>query len=175
MRPYSIVVCVKRFSALTKGAGVLSGCLFLLLSFFMVYETLSRHFGGSYTGFSDQVASFVLALGGTWSMAHALSTESHVRIDVVTSLYPARTKAILHTLAFFLITVLAAVLAWQSAKLAYESYLIGALVPQAMIDFPLALPQALTSLGFGMLTFQGLLMGFLSVVRRTGALQANLD
>jgi len=175
MRPYSIAICIKRFSALVKSAGVLSGCLFLLLSFFMVYETLSRQFGGSYTGFSDQVASFILALGGTWSMAHALSTESHVRIDVVTSLYPARTKAALHTLTFFLIASLAAVLAWEAAKLAYESYMIGALVPQAMIDFPLAMPQALTAVGFGMLTFQALLMGLLSAVRRTGVFQTNAE
>lgn len=175
MSPRSIDTCIKRFSAFTKGAGVLSGCFFLLLSFFMVYETLSRHLGGSYTGFSDQVASFILALGGTWSMAHALSTDSHVRIDVATSLYPARSKAMLRILAFFLITVFAAILAWQAAMLAYESYRIGALVPQAMIDFPLAVPQAITSVGFVMLTLQGLLMGVGSLVRPANACQATSE
>src|SRR5690606_10234394 len=148
----------RQFSAFTDQMGWFSGLLFLLLSFFMAFETASRHFGGPYTGFADQIASLVMALGGTWSLAHALALDSHVYVDVLSGLYPRKINALCRILALITIGFMAVVLAFQAFNLACASYVIGALVPQSMIDFPLAVPQALTGVGFSMLAIQAFLM-----------------
>jgi len=148
----------RRLGRLTSALGVLSGAMFLLLAFMMAAETASRHFGGPFTGFMDQIASLVMALGGTWSLAHALNMKSHVRIDVVSNLFPRALNRLCQILAFFAMGVFATVLACQTAALAYASYEIGALVPQSMIPFPLSVPQALTAVGFALLAVQAFLL-----------------
>ncbi|MDN5844332.1 MAG: TRAP transporter small permease [Alcaligenaceae bacterium] len=154
----------RRFSAFTEKMGLFSGLLFLLLSFFMAFETTSRHFGGPYTGFSDQIASLVMALGGTWSLSHALALDSHVYIDVLSAQYPKKVNALCRVLALITVGFMAVVLAFQAFNLAWASYEIGALVPQSMIDFPLALPQALTGVGFSMFAIQAFLMMLVGLV-----------
>lgn len=148
---------------LTSGLGTLSGVLFLLLAFMMTFETVSRHFGGPFTGFMDQIASLVMALGGTWSLAHSLNMRSHVRIDVISNLFPRALNRLCQIVAYFAMCAFASILAVETAALAYDSYEIGALVPQSMIHFPLALPQALTVLGFGLLAIQALLLCMLAI------------
>jgi TRAP-type C4-dicarboxylate transport system permease small subunit len=111
----------------------------------------------------DQVASLFMALGGTWSLAHSLNMRSHVRIDVVSNLFPRALNRYCQIFAFFAMGLFATVLAVQTAVLAYSSYEIGALVPQSMIHFPLALPQALTVVGFGLLAIQAFLTSMLAL------------
>jgi len=154
----------RRLDALTTAMGWFSGLLFMLLAFFMAFETASRDLGGPYTGFSDQIASLLMALGGTWSLAHALSVDAHVRIDVLAPLYPKAFNHFLRLLAFVTIGFMACVLAWQAFNMAYASWELDALVPQSMIDFPLWIPQAVTGIGFAMLALQSLVMLLQAIV-----------
>lgn len=154
----------RRLDAFTTAMGWFSGLLFMLLAFFMAFETLSRNLGGPYTGFFDQIASLLMALGGTWALAHALGIDAHVRIDVLAPVYPKAINAFLRLLAFVTIGFFACVLAWQAFNMAYSSWEIGALVPQSMIDFPLWLPQAVTGIGFAMLALQALVMLLQAIV-----------
>lgn len=163
MSKCSYQVLHTQLSKFASGLGMLSGAMFLLLAFMMACETTSRYFGGPFTGFMDQIASFVMALGGTWSLAHALNMKSHVRIDIVSNLFPKALNRYCQILAYFAMGLFATVLTWQTAALAYASYEIGALVPQSMIQLPLALPQALTVVGFSLLAIQAFLFCILAL------------
>lgn len=144
---------------------VVSGFLFLVLAIFMTIDVSSRQLGGPFSGIGDTIASFVLALGGTWSLAYALSTRVHVRIDVLTPLYSARANRLLHLWAVLMVAVFAAVLAFKMWELVFKSYSINALVPQSMLAVPLYIPQALPAIGFTTLVVQAMAMFVLGVAR----------
>ena len=144
---------------------VFSGCLFLLLAFFMTIDVSSRQLGGPFTGVADEIASFVLALGGTWSLAYALSSGSHVRIDVLTPVYPARMNRILKLWGFLMVVVFAAILAFKAWELVFASYAMNALVPQSMLEVPICIPQGFAAIGFSTLVLQGTAMFVVGVAR----------
>lgn len=160
-----MIISVKyRIEQLAALLAWFSGCLFLLLAFYMTIDTVSRAMGGPFTGVSDQVAAFVLALGGSWSLAHGLSNGSHVRVDVLTPLYPPTLRRWLNVLAYASLTAFATILAWQAWDLAWASWKLGALIPQSTVALPLALPQGLTGIGFSMLAVLGLLITLVEIV-----------
>lgn len=135
---------VERFSA---HVATVSGALFLLLALFMTGEAVSRGLGGPLSGLGDQVASLVLSLAGSWSLAHGISTGSHVRIDVLMPLVPAPARRWLDAVSMAALTIFGAILAYNGWKLAMASHAMGALIPQSTLELPLALPQALTAAG----------------------------
>jgi TRAP-type mannitol/chloroaromatic compound transport system permease small subunit len=149
----------------TSRMAVFSGFLFLVLAIFMTVDVSSRQLGGPFTGIADTIASFVLALGGTWSLAFALSSGTHVRIDVLTPLYSARMNRILRLWGLLMVLVLAGVLAFKAWQLVAHSYLINALVPQSMLAIPLYIPQAFLAIGFTVLVVQATAMFILGVAQ----------
>jgi len=128
-------------------AATASGALFLLLALFMAGEAISRSLGGPLSGLGDQAASLVLALAGSWALAHGITTGSHVRIDLMVPLVPHAGRRWLDAIAMAALTVFASILAYNTWKLALASYSLGALIPQSNLELPLAVPQALTAAG----------------------------
>lgn len=145
-------------TGIATGMAYISGLLFLLLAFYMTVDVVSRNLGGPFTGVADQFASFTLALGGTWALARALADGTHVRIDVFMPLYGARTKSVLYLWSMLMVLVFALVLSWQAWAMMRKSMARNALVPQSMIDIPLALPQGLAAIGYSMFAFQAAVM-----------------
>lgn len=136
----------------------ISGMLFLVLAIYMTVDVTSRYLGGPFTGVADQFASFALALGGTWSLARALSDGSHVRIDVFMQFYGMAFKRFLYVWSMSMVVIFSAVLTWQAWIMVMKSIARGASVPQSMITVPLAVPQSLAAIGFTMLTIQAVVM-----------------
>lgn len=124
-----------------------SGGLFMLLALFMTGEAISRWLGGPMSGLGDQVASLVLALAGSWSLAHGISAHSHVRIDVLMPLVPRPARRWLDAGAMVALAIFAWILAYNAWKLTLASYALGALIPQSNLELPLAVLQALTAAG----------------------------
>lgn len=155
-----------------------SGLLFLLLAIYMSIDVTSRYLGGPFTGVADQFASFCLALGGTWSLARALGDGSHVRIDVFMPLYGASVKKALYVWSLLMVLTLALVLSWQAWIVVEKSAARGASVPQSMIDIPLAIPQALTAIGYSILALQAVVMIVAAIaewIQGSGNLQHALE
>jgi TRAP-type C4-dicarboxylate transport system permease small subunit len=78
------------------------------------------------TGFvfsgSDEISSFLFAVGTSWSLAHVLVTRGHVRIDALYIFFGPRTRVLLDLLALLVLGIFAAALlerAWDVASTSY--------------------------------------------------------
>lgn len=144
----------------------ISGLLFLLLAFYMTGDALSRTLGGPFTGVSDQIAAFTLALGATWALAHGVNAGTHVRSDVLLPLLPARARHWFGVCALAGLTALAGILAHAAWLLARESYEMGAAVPQSIIEMPLWIPQAVSAFGLVVFALTAAIATLAAVLRR---------
>ncbi|MDB5510692.1 MAG: transporter small permease subunit [Enterovirga sp.] len=142
---------------LTEGMAYLSGAAFLILSFYMTWDVLGRKFGFPYSGVTDDVSGYTLAIAGTWAMAHALRTGGHVRIDVLMPFFSPRVREVLAAWGLAMATVFTGMLTYYSWGLAQESFDMDAR-GISMLQAPLAVPQALVAIGFTILTVQAVLL-----------------
>lgn len=141
---------------LSEGMAIASGLAFLLLAIFTTLDVTSRKLGGPFSGITDTLAAFVMAFGATWSLAQALAGRAHVRIDVLQSLYGRRMTRLSAFLALLTTTVFSGVLCWRAWLVTFESWSIGAYVPQSLVTLRLAWPQGVTAIGYGALVLYGL-------------------
>ncbi|GHU36162.1 hypothetical protein AGMMS50256_32380 [Betaproteobacteria bacterium] len=143
--------------------GYLSGGGFLFLSCYIGWEAIGRKYGLPYTGFSDEISSYVLAVAGCWGMGYALKESCHVRIEVITSLMPRRLQEYLSLFALFTLSAFGAFLAYYMAGLALESYEIGA-SGLSSLRAPLAIPQSLAAFGLVIFSLHGFILFFCHVL-----------
>lgn len=143
---------------ISRYLAIFSGFCFLFIAIFISFNTISRHLGGPYSGMSDLFASLTMALGGTWSLSYALVSDVHVKVDLFNSKYPKKVNNIFKFINFSLLSFLTIILFKESFSLALNSYELGALIPQSMVDLPLSLPQFISSFGFFILMIQSVLL-----------------
>lgn len=155
----------KRLREASYGMAMLSGCAFLLLAIYTTIDVTSRKLGGPFTGITDNVAALVMAFGGTWSLAYALASDAHVKIDVLQGHYSPAVARLSIRLALLTTTIFSAVLAFEAWDVAYRSWLIGAWFPQSIIEIQLSWPQAITAVGYTVLVLQGAAMLALDTIR----------
>ncbi len=152
--------------ALSIAIAYLSGASFLVLSFYITYDSLARDFGLPFSGISDEMSSYVLAVSGTWAMAYGLRIGAHVRIDLVVSHLGPRARRLLDGVATGItgaFAILLAVFAWRQAL---ESHALGtrSITPLRAL---LEIPQALVAVGFTLLAMQAVLMLIAGVAAST--------
>ena len=75
--------CLAVTDRLSQLIALISGVLFLILSFYITADALGRTFGGPYSGFTNDISVYTLAAAGTWGFAQALRTAAHVRVDLL--------------------------------------------------------------------------------------------
>ena len=79
------------------------------------------------TGFvfsgSDEISSFLFAVGTSWSMAHVLVTRGHVRIDALYIHFGPRTRVLLDLFAMLVLGIFTAALLERSWDVASTSYI----------------------------------------------------
>ena len=121
------------------------------------------------TGFvfsgSDEISSFLFAVGTSWSMAYVLVTRGHVRIDALYIHFSPRTRALLDLFALLVLGIFAAALLERSWDVAFTSY-----AEEIRTNSPQRLPLAWAQLPW----FAGIALFFLALVlallRSIGAL-----
>lgn len=146
---------IKRISRLLS---IISGFTFLIIAIFISVNTISRYLGGPYSGLSDLLSSMAMALGGAWSLSYALVNDTHVKVDLFNLKYPKKINDLFKLINLSILSFLTIVLFKESFALALNSYELGALIPQSMVDLPLALPQFLASFGFFIFMVQSIFM-----------------
>jgi hypothetical protein len=81
------------------------------------------------TGFvfsgSDEISSFLFAVGTSWSMAHVLVTRGHVRIDALYIHFGPRTRALLDLFALLVLGIFVAALVERRGTWPPTSYIEG--------------------------------------------------
>ena len=148
---------------LSSTMGYLSGGGFFLLSCYIGWEAIGRKFGLPYTGFSDEISSYALAVAGCWGMTYAMREGSHVRIEVLTSMMPRKLQEYFFLFALFMLSAFGAFLAYHMAGLALESNGIGARGISSL-RAPLAIPQSLVAFGLAVFSAQGFVQFFCRAV-----------
>jgi TRAP-type C4-dicarboxylate transport system permease small subunit len=114
---------------------------------------------------SDEISAYLFAVGTSLSMAHALVTRGHVRIDVLYGYFGARTRVLLDLLALIVLGLFLAALLERAWDVASTSY-----VEQIRSNTPLRIPLAWAQLPwfFGFALFGVALV--LAVLRTLSAL-----
>jgi TRAP-type mannitol/chloroaromatic compound transport system permease small subunit len=118
-------------AAISRVAVWMGGAMLFAAAAIVTAEVLLRKGVGAIlgTGFvfsgSDEISSFLFAVGTSWSMAYVLVTRGHVRIDALYIHFGPRTRALLDLFALLMLGVFAAALLDRSWDVAYTSYAEG--------------------------------------------------
>ena len=129
----------------------LCGGLFLLLAFYTSYDVIARRFGGWYSGVTDEMSEYALALGATWALAYTLKAGGHVRVDIALPYLPDTLRRLLDAFAMAVMTAFAATVSVFLWKLVGSSYAIGA-TGHSIIQTPQWLPQSMMASGYSFLS-----------------------
>jgi TRAP-type C4-dicarboxylate transport system permease small subunit len=86
---------------------------------------------------SDEISAYLFAVGTSLSMAHALVTRGHVRIDALYGHFGRRTRIVLDLLALIVLGIFLAAVLERSWDVASTSY-----VEQIRSNTPLRIPLA---------------------------------
>jgi TRAP-type C4-dicarboxylate transport system permease small subunit len=140
-----------------RGVAWLSGAIFLLTSFYITADVISRRFFGISSEATDEIGGYALAIGGMWALAYTLRTGGHVRIDVLLMHLPERLRHLLDYGALLLIGLFSSVVAFYSWRLSIDSFSIGATATSSLRT-PLAVPQGLMALGFTIMAAEALIL-----------------
>lgn len=147
----TIFARIRRIEArLVTGMAYFCGALFLLLAFYTTYDVIARRYGGWYSGVTDEMSEYALALAASWSLAYTLRAGGHVRVDIVLPYLPGTVRRLLDAFAMAVMAVFAATASVYLWKLVGSSYAIGA-TGHSIIQTPQWLPQAMMASGYSLL------------------------
>jgi TRAP-type C4-dicarboxylate transport system permease small subunit len=146
------------------------GIVFLVLSFVVTVETLSRKlFNFSLQG-ADELGGYSLAVGSVISFTLALLGRNHIRVDVFHERMPVRIQAALNWISIVLLALFAVTLVAVCAKVLAETLQYGS-TAQTPWATPLIYPQSLWYAGLVMFMLTAVVLAvratWLLVSRRT--------
>lgn len=134
--------------------GYFAGALFTLLAFFITYDVLARKWGHVLglptTRVTDEISGYIMALAVTWGFAYTLSTEGHVRIDVLLPYFSERLRRVMDFLAMWSTGFLACLFAWKVWLLVVDSWETGMRSSTYLLT-PMWIPQGILGIGFTLL------------------------
>lgn len=145
-----------------------SGAIFILISFYITLDVLSRKVLGVSTALTDEMGGYALALGSMWPLAWTLRTGGHVRIDILLPYLPRTLRLALDYLAMAVMAFFAAFVSVYAWHLTTDSFLTDARA-MSFLRTPLWLPQGFLALGLTVLAIEALLIVVLGVVESLAA------
>lgn len=143
-----VIGAVERRVALSMA--YFSGALFLLLAFYTTLDVLGRRYFGVFSGVTDEMSEYALALGASWALAYTLDKGGHVRVDIVLPHFPRTLRAGLEAAAMGIMAVFAAAVSTALWRMVVSSYAIHA-TGHSIIHTPQWIPQAMTAFGYSVL------------------------
>ena len=154
--PPRIRAVVRAAEAAASALAYISGGALLLLAFFITVDVLGRRFGGFYSGATDEIAVYAMALATSWALSYALIVGRHIRIDVCLPWFPRALRRVLDYLGLALLCAFAGILAFNSWDLALESYQMDS--RSMALQVRTAIPQAVAAAGFTFLALLSAIM-----------------
>ena len=130
-----------------------SGAAFVLVSLYITYDSAARYLGLPFSGITDEISAYCLAVAGTGGMAYGLKVGAHVRIDLLLAHLGPTMRRAFDILAGGVTMCFAALLAYYAWVQAYEAFDLGTR-SITVLQAPLAIPQALVAVGFTLLAIQ---------------------
>jgi TRAP-type C4-dicarboxylate transport system permease small subunit len=111
---------------------------------------------------SDEISSYLFAVGTSLSMAYVLVTKGHVRIDVVYAQFGPKARAIMDVIALLVLAVFVAAVLERAIDVASTSY-VEQIRSNTQLRIPLAWSQIPWAFGIGLFFVAILLAMFRSV------------
>jgi TRAP-type C4-dicarboxylate transport system permease small subunit len=109
--------------AIWCGGGMLLAAALIVSAEVLLRKGLGTLFGSSFLfSGSDEISAYLFAVGTSWSLAHALITRGHVRIDALYGYFGPRSRVLLDLLALIVLGLFVGVLlerAWDAASTSY--------------------------------------------------------
>ncbi|HLT28059.1 MAG TPA: TRAP transporter small permease [Zeimonas sp.] len=112
----------------------------------MVLLAIAGRQFGFYVPGTDAYAGYLMAAAGFLALAHTLRRNEHIRVTLVLTLVGARTRRVLELFSVVLAVLLAALFAWYSVRLAWQSYAFND-ISTASDAMPLWIPQLPMAVG----------------------------
>jgi len=153
------------------GLAYFCGLLFLLYSIYVALEVIGRYFLGVFTGITDEIGGYVLALGGSIGLAYTLKVHGHVRIDVIFSFVSARTRVWLDAVAMLTMALFAFVVTDHLSDMMLQSYDMQA-TGHSLIQMPQWIIQMFVVIGYALLFLASLTSCIASVLSGLGRLKS---
>jgi TRAP-type C4-dicarboxylate transport system permease small subunit len=131
--------------ALYDGAAALAALFMVLLLVMVMLSIISRQLGFNIPGV-DAYAGYMMAAAGFLALAHTLKRGEHIRVTLLLSSLRGGARRGLEIWALFAASLLAALFALYSCKLAWQSYAFHD-ISTSNDATPLWLPQLTMALG----------------------------
>jgi TRAP-type C4-dicarboxylate transport system permease small subunit len=137
---------VRRFlDALYDGAAALAAVFMVLLLAMVLLSILGRQLHFHLPG-TDAYAGYMMAAAGFLALAHTLKRGEHIRVTLLLSALQGRTRRAMEVWALFAATLLAALAAYYSSRLAWQSRQFND-ISTSNDATPLWIPQLAMALG----------------------------
>ncbi len=127
-------------AAFARMAAWAGGGLLIAAAVIVTAEVMSRKGIGVIFSGSDEIASYLFAVGTSWSMAHVLATRGHVRIDALWLRLSPPLRAVCDVASLLVLGLFVAVLVERGYALMADSIEIGAR-SNTPLQVRLAIPQ----------------------------------
>jgi TRAP-type C4-dicarboxylate transport system permease small subunit len=134
---WSAVAAVARV-AIWIGGALLFAAAAIVSAEVVLRKGLGTLFGSTFVfSGSDEISSYLFAVGTSLSMAHVLVTRGHVRIDALYGFFSRRTRVLLDLFALVVLGIFVAALLERAWDAAWTSY-----IEQIRSNTPLRIPLA---------------------------------
>jgi TRAP-type mannitol/chloroaromatic compound transport system permease small subunit len=134
-----------------------AGWLYILCALFVTLDVAGRKLVGVTSQGTTEITGYMLAFGISWSLAHALATRSHIRVDMLVARMPLALRAPMHGLALAFLAVMAFFFVWRAWAVVWESWEFNAKDTSAL-SIPLIVPQGLWAFGITVFFFLTVVM-----------------
>ncbi|MBJ3777091.1 TRAP transporter small permease subunit [Acuticoccus mangrovi] len=149
--------------ALAHAMVLASGWAVLVMGLMVAADVAMRASIGRNLGNVDEIASYLFAIGISWSLASAFHARAHIRIDILYARLPIVPRALLDLSAMVSLLAVAAFLTYSSWLVLSTSWARNS-HSASTLQMPLVVPQGLWL--FGILVFGVcLLVALLQAVR----------
>jgi TRAP-type C4-dicarboxylate transport system permease small subunit len=153
----------KLFDALDRVLIAIAGVVLVAVAVLINVEVVGRTFFAWSTQMSDEYSGYGLCATTMLCLVVAMRRDRFLRVDGIVERLPPRGQAAAAIFGAAIGAAVSAVLCWSTAKLTLTSFVFGT----TSIEFsqtPLAIPQSLMPIGFGLLC-----LGFLETAWRHSA------
>jgi TRAP-type C4-dicarboxylate transport system permease small subunit len=135
----------RSLDALFNIAGGIAAMFMVLLLLTVLLSVVSREIGFHVPGI-DMYAGYMMAGAGFLALAHTLKRGEHIRVTLVLQWLQPKTKRRFEIASLAVASVLAALLAWFSIRLCYQSFALND-ISTGSDATPLWIPQISMALG----------------------------
>ena len=134
------------FKRLNEWLAVAAGLLLLLSVAVTLFDIIARPFGLSLGG-TDELSGYAMAIATSWGISYALTSLSHVRIDLLRSRCKSLGQALFDTIAILSLAASALVIAYRTWPVLAKTIKNGS-TANTTLETPLWIPQSLWLAGW---------------------------